>query len=98
VASTIGQITVGTSSVRLTAATTTKILTGIRVSNGGSGKLYWGLATGVTTSTGYLLNNSGDQIAPASADLLSDVWFISDTAAQPVSIEIVGQSGITIPA
>lgn len=98
IGSTIGQLTVGTSAVRLTTMTgltgvtdinLKPLVRGVRVYNGGSGKLYWG-PSDVTTSTGYQLA-SPDQIAPNDAALIGDIYLISDTVAQAVSIDVVGQ-------
>lgn len=95
--STIGQKTVGTSAVQLTAnatAATTRIKHGIRVSVPTTGKCYYG-PSGVTTSTGFYVNGVAE-IHPADFEFIGDIYFISDTAAQQIAFDIVGQPGVTI--
>lgn len=90
--STVGQKTVGTTAVRITADATaqaTKLQRGIRVSVSGSGKTYWGGST-VTTSNGFYINGA-TEIHPAEVDTIGDIYFISDTASQPVTVCVVGQ-------
>ncbi len=94
VKSTITQKTVGTARVQLTAdvtAAATKLSHGVKVANGGTGLLYWGGST-VTTTTGKLMKNGVDEIHPGAVEFVGDIWFISDTAGQVVSCEIVGQT------
>jgi hypothetical protein len=91
--SSIGQLTVGTSAVQLTA-NTNRPYNGIKVSVSTSGKVYYGPST-VTTANGFYISGVAE-IHPAAFTSLSDIYFISDTASQKVSIEIVGQPGVTI--
>ena len=91
---TIGQKTVGTSAVQLTAdatAAVTRFQYGCKLAYSGTAKVYYGFSSGVTTSTGFLISNVAE-IAPADCQYVGDVWFISDTAAQALSYDIVGQT------
>jgi hypothetical protein len=89
--STVGQKTVGTSAVQLTATAGQSIRRGVRLSVSTSGKCYYGFSSGVTTSTGFYIPTS-TEIHAADADFLSDIYLISDTAAQQISYSIVGQT------
>lgn len=89
---TIGQKTVGTAAVQLTAdtaAATTPIKHGIKFSVPTSGKCYYG-PVGVTTSTGFYINGVAE-LSPADFEYIGDVYLISDTASQQVSFDIPGQ-------
>ena len=89
--STIGQKTVGTSAVRLTATTGQSILRGIRLSVSTSGNCYYGFSSGVTTSNGFYISGTAE-IHPADTEFLSDIYLISDTASQQIAYSIVGQT------
>ena len=93
---TIGQKTVGTSAVQFTATTTNAPPQfGIKLSvSSTTAKVYYGYANTVTTANGFYINGVAE-IHPASFSNFSEIWFISDTASQGVSFEVVGQS-ITI--
>ena len=91
--SSIGQLTVGTSAVRLTADTT-RIFNGIKLSIPTSDKVYYGPST-VTAANGFYINGVAE-IHPAAFTSLGDIYFIAGAAAQTVTLEIVGQPGVTI--
>lgn len=89
--STVGQKTVGTSAVQLTsAASTTRIDRGIRLSVATAEKCYYG-PVGVTISTGFYINGTAE-IHPADFDFIGDIYLISDTASQVVCYAVVGQT------
>jgi hypothetical protein len=93
ITSTVGQKTVGTSAVQLTSdttAATTAIQRGIKFSVPTTGKCYVGPAA-LTTSTGFYINGVAE-IHPADFAFVGDVWLISDTAAQQICYDIVGQT------
>ncbi len=94
--STITQKTVGTAAVQLTANTAAAsqplnygvVVTWDTITY--DGNIYWGKANTVTTANGMLLVSPG-QISASSVVNVGDIWFISDTAAQVICCEIVGQ-------
>ena len=92
---TVGQKTVGTTRVQFTTATTNApLLYGVKVSvSSTTAKVYYG-GSDVTTSNGFYINGVAE-IHPASFSDSSTIYFVSDTASQAVSFEVVGQS-ITI--
>jgi hypothetical protein len=94
--SSIGVISVTTTAKKLITTTGNEpIRYGIRLKvDSTSAKVYFGVSS-VTASTGFLVNNSSDQIAPADFDVLGDVYLIADGTVN-VFVDIVGQSGYTI--
>ena len=92
---TVGQKTVGTSAVQFTATSTNAApLYGIKLSVSTSGKCYYGYSSGVTTANGFYINGVAE-IHPGSFSNFNEIYLISDTAAQSVTYEVVGQA-ITI--
>ena len=93
---TVGQKTVGATAVQFTATTAQPApLYGVKLSvSSTTAKVYYGYSSGVTTANGFYINGVAE-IHPASCSDFSTIWFISDTAAQGVSYEVVGQA-ITI--
>jgi hypothetical protein len=96
--SSIGQISVTTSRKQLFNSSSNNqaaVKFGVRLrADSSSAKVYFGDSS-VTTSNGYLINNTGDQIAAGSFEKLSDIYLIADGTVT-VTIELVGQDGITI--
>ena len=92
---TVGQKTVGTSAVQFTATTGQVPLYGIKLSvSGTTAKVYYSFSSGITTANGFYINGVAE-IHPASFADFSTIYLISDTVAQAVSYEVVGQA-ITI--
>ena len=100
---TIGRASIGTSQVAATAVTgwssTTPCGSGVLVSlpAANTGIIYYGYTTGVTTSNGvpipngvpYTINPAG-LMQGGSVATLSNLFFISDTAAQTFAGEAIG--------
>lgn len=91
--STLGQKTVGTSAVQLTAdtpAASAPFVYGVKLSVAGTQKVYYGYSNAVTTSNGFYVGAAGE-IPAKGCQFVGDVWLISDTASTPVCFEIVDQ-------
>ena len=77
--------------MQFTTATGQVPLHGIKLSVPTTGKCFYSFSSGITTENGFYINGIAE-IHPASFADFSTIYFISDTAAQSVSYEVVGQS------
>jgi hypothetical protein len=94
ITSTVGQkaLTTAGTAYQLTAnsaAATTPIQRGIKLSYFGTGKCYYG-PSGVSATTGFYIPTVAE-IAPADFQFIGDIYFVSDTNTDRVCFDIVGQ-------
>lgn len=94
ITSTVGQKSLPTAgtAVQLTAdsaAATTAIARGIKLSYPGTGKAYYG-PSGVSATTGFYINGVAE-ISPADFQFLGDIYLVSNTNTDTVCFDIVGQ-------